>query len=78
MQVLNDEGYNIKTTAFQVAGIGGNVYLSDVPDSDRLTGSLFLFSLPNVGSRNPSIVKSNVGSIGLAKRVLLPSMQSIL
>ena len=63
MQVLNDEGYNIKTTAFQVAGIGGNVYLSDVPDSDRLTGSLFLFSLPNVGSRNPSIVKSNVGSI---------------
>ena len=70
MQVLNDEGYNIKTTAFQVAGIGGNVYLSDVPDSDRLTGSLFLFSLPNVGSRNPSIVKSNVGSIDYEKGII--------
>ena len=70
MQVLNDEGYNIKTTAFQVAGIAGNVYLSDVPDSDRLTGSLFLFSLPNVGSRNPSIVKSNVGSIDYEKGII--------
>ena len=70
MQVMNDEGYNIKTTAFQVAGIGGNVYLSDVPDSDRLTGSLFLFSLPNVGSRNPSIVKSNVGSIDYEKGII--------
>ena len=69
-QIFNDDGYNIKTTAFTVSGIAGNVYLSDVPDSDRLTGSLFLFSLPSVGSRNPSIVKSNVGSINYVNGII--------
>ena len=69
-QIFNDDGYNIKTTAFTVSGIAGNVYLSDVPDSDRLTGSLFLFSLPSVGSRNPSIVKSNVGSIDYVNGII--------
>ena len=63
IQVLNESGYNIKTSAFSVAGIAGNVYLGDVPDSDQLTGSLFLFTLPNVGSRNPTIIKRNVGSV---------------
>ena len=63
IQVLNESGYNIKTTAFTVAGIAGNVYLGDVPDSDQLTGSLFLFTLPNVGSRNPTIIKRNVGVV---------------
>ena len=63
IQVLNESGYNIKTTAFTVAGIAGNVYLGDVPDSDQLTGSLFLFTLPNVGSRNPAIIKRNVGIV---------------
>ena len=70
MQILSSEGYNIKTTAFKVSGIVGNVYLSDVPDRDGLTGSLFLFSLPNVGSRNPSIVKTNVGSIDYEKGII--------
>ena len=69
-QVFSDDGYNIKTTAFTVSGIAGNVYLSDVPDSDRLTGSLFLFSLPSVGSRNPTIVKSNVGSIDYVNGII--------
>ena len=63
IQVLNESGYNIKTSAFSVAGIAGNVYLGDVPDSDQLTGSLFLFTLPNVGSRNPTIIKRNVGAV---------------
>ena len=35
IQVLNESGYNIKTTAFTVSGIAGNVYLGDVPDSDN-------------------------------------------
>ena len=69
-QVFNDDGYNIKTTASTGSGIAGNVYLSDVPDSDRLTGSLFLFSLPSVGSRNPTIVKSNVGSIDYVNGII--------
>jgi len=63
IQILNAAGYNIKSTAFTVSGIPGSVYISDVPDSTGVTGSLFLFSLPSVGSQNPAIVKSNVGSI---------------
>ena len=57
------DGYNIKSSAFRIAGINENVYLGDIPNTDRSTGSLFFFTLPNVGSQNPSIVRSNVGRI---------------
>jgi|TARA_B100000035_G_scaffold19460_1_gene15574 hypothetical protein len=70
IQVINDNGYNIKTSAFSVSGIVGNVYLSDAPDSDGLTGSLFLFSLPSVGSQNPTIIRTNVGSIDYVKGII--------
>ena len=56
-------GYNIKTTAFRVAGIQENVYLSDVPDTNRTTGTLFLFTVPSLGSQSPRIVRRNVGFI---------------
>ena len=56
-------GYNIKTSAFTVAGIQNNVYLSDIPDTNRTTGSLFFFTLPSVGSQSPTIVRRNVGVI---------------
>jgi len=70
IQVINSNGFNIKTSAFTVSGIAGNVYLSDTPDSDGLTGSLFLFSLPSVGSQNPTIVRTNVGSIDYVKGII--------
>ena len=56
-------GYNIKTSAFTVAGIQNNVYLADIPDTNRTTGSLFFFTLPSVGSQSPTIVRRNVGVI---------------
>ena len=56
-------GYNIKTSAFTVAGIQNNVYLADIPDTNRITGSLFFFTLPSVGSQSPTIVRRNVGVI---------------
>ena len=61
--IKNMSGYNIKTSAFRIAGVQSNVYLSDVPDTNRVTGSLFLFTLPSVGSQSPNIVRRNVGSI---------------
>ena len=56
-------GYNIKTSAFRVVGIDQNVYLSDIPDTNRNTGSIFFFTLPSVGSQSPTIVRRNVGII---------------
>ena len=56
-------GYNIKSTSFKVEGISQAVYLSDLPNNDLKTGSLFFFTLPSVNSRTPTIVKRNVGTI---------------
>ena len=61
--IKNMSGYNIKTSAFRIAGIQENVYLSDIPNTNRITGSLFLFTLPSVGSQSPTIVRRNVGFI---------------
>jgi hypothetical protein len=63
-------GYNIKTTAFKVSGLINDVYLSDVPDTNRTTGSLFLFTVPTVFSTTPTIVKRNVGKIDYKKGIL--------
>ena len=63
-------GYNIKTSAFRIAGIQQNVYLSDIPNNDAITGSLFLFTLPSVGSQDPTIVRRNVGTINYASGVI--------
>jgi hypothetical protein len=61
--VRNTEGYNIKSSAFRVSGINENVYLGDIPNSNGTTGSLFFFTVPNVGSQNPTVIRSNVGSV---------------
>jgi len=68
--VMSQDGYNIKSSAFRVFGIPEPVYLGDVPDSDGLTGTLFLFSLPNVGSLNPTVVRSSVGSIDYVNGII--------
>ena len=34
-----------------------------LPNTNRLTGSLFLFSLPSIDSQSPTIIKRNVGTI---------------
>ena len=56
-------GFNIKTTPFRVSDIQQEVYLSDIPNTDRETGSLFLFVVPAINSLTPTIVKRNVGNI---------------
>ena len=63
-------GYNIKTSAFRIAGIQQNVYLSDVPNSDAITGSLFLFTVPSVGSQDPTVVRRNVGTIDYVSGII--------
>ena len=57
------DGYNIKSSAFSVAGIVESVYLSDVPNTNRNNGTLFLFTVPSTNSTTPTIVRRNVGTI---------------
>ena len=63
-------GYNIKSTAFRVAGLNQNVYISDIPNTNRVDGSLFLFTVPSVNSTNPTVVRRNVGTINYQKGIV--------
>ena len=63
-------GYNIKSTAFRVSGISEPVYISDVPDTNRSTGSIFMFTVPNISSVNPTIIKRGIGRIDYLKGII--------
>ena len=63
-------GYNIKSSAFKVAGIMDDVYISDIPNTNRITGSLFLFTLPSEASQSPTIVRRNIGRIDYKSGVI--------
>ena len=54
-------GYNIKSSGFNIDGVVDTVYLSDLPNANGKTGSIFLFKLSS--STQPIIVRNNVGTI---------------
>ena len=60
-----ENGYNIKSSGFTVSGIIGTVYLSDMPNPDKRTGSIFLFRLNS--PTEPVIVRRSVGTIDYIK-----------
>lgn len=68
--IKNMSGYNIKTSAFRVSGINSDVYFSDRPDTNKKTGTIFLFSLPSSSSTNPTILKENIGKIDYEKSII--------
>jgi len=63
-------GYNIKSSAFKIAGVMDDVYISDIPNTNKLTGSLFLFTLPSIESQSPTIIRRNVGNIDYKNGVI--------
>jgi hypothetical protein len=63
-------GYNIKSSALRVFGISQIVYISDVPNVNGETGSLFLFTVPSPNSTTPTIVKRNIGNINYKKGII--------
>jgi hypothetical protein len=63
-------GYNIRSSAFKVAGITQDVYIGDIPNTNRTNGSLFLFTLQNPNATDPTIVRRNVGRIDYVKGVV--------
>jgi hypothetical protein len=64
------DGYNIKSSAFKIAGLNNDVYISDIPNTNRVDGSLFLFTLPTPSSTDPTIVRRNVGVINYENGII--------
>jgi len=60
------DGFNIRSSGFRVLDIANDVYLYDLPNTDKKTGSLGLFSLDAPGSTTPMIERSNVGIVNYA------------
>ena len=58
--IKNNNGYNIKSSGFNIFGIPDTVYLSDSP-IDNKVGTLFLFKLD--GKNAPTVVSNNVGTV---------------
>jgi hypothetical protein len=63
--IVNQNGYNIKSSGFNVSSIADTVYMSDSPNGDQRTGSIFLFKL--LSPTEPSVVRTNVGTIDYVK-----------
>ena len=63
-------GYNIKSSAFRITGLSQDVYMSDIPNTNRVTGSIFLFTVPNISSQTPTIVRRNVGVINYISGII--------
>ena len=64
------DGYNIKSSAFKISGIAEDVYISDIPNTNRTDGSLFLFTVPTPSSTEPTIVRRNIGVINYEKGII--------
>jgi hypothetical protein len=64
------DGYNIKTSSFRVSDIQQDVYLSDIPNTNKETGSLFLFTVPSVNSTTSTIVRRNIGNINYKNGII--------
>ena len=76
--IANADGYNIKSSGFRVFGIPETVYISDIPNSNGLTGSLFFFTVPNAGSQSPTIIRSNVGTVDYVNGIVTINATNIL
>jgi len=58
-------GYNIKSSGFKISGLSDTLYLSDLPNSDGKTGSIFFFKLNS--PTEPVKIIQNAGTIDYVK-----------
>jgi hypothetical protein len=71
--LLDNRGYNIKSTGFTIANVDGIVYLSDVPIDDK-NGTIFFFILKD---NIPFIIKNNAGVVHYDKGEVLLDVVNI-
>jgi len=58
------EGFNIRSSAFQLEGVDGNIYLTDFPNNDQLTGIVKFFTINNGVI---TYINNNAGTIDYVK-----------
>ena len=58
------------SSALRVSDISQIVYISDIPNTNRETGSLFLFTIPSPNSTTPTIVRRNIGNVNYKKGII--------
>lgn len=71
----NRTPFNIKSTAFKVKDIPGDVYLSDYPNQTGTTGTIFLFS--KTSDNDYTIVRNNVGTVDYSKGEIILNVLNI-
>ncbi len=71
--LLDNRGYNIKSTGFTILNVDGIVYMSDVP-IDSKTGTIFFFTLKD---NLPFIIKNNAGVVHYDKGEILLDVVNI-
>ena len=72
----NRTPFNIKSTAFKLNNITGDLYLSDYPNQDGLTGTIFIFR--KTSDTEYQVVKSNAGTVDYAKgEIILNSLNIV-
>ena len=62
---VNDSGFNIKSTGFNVAGESETVYLTDVPNPDRKTGVISV--VKNLANGTIRVVSKSAGTVDYVK-----------
>lgn len=70
--INNENGYNIKTSGFKIDGISSTVYMSDIPNVNKRTGRMVLFTLDS--ESQPNVLKKSVGTINYEKGEILISL----
>ena len=58
------EGFNVRSTSFKIAGVDGDVFLTDLPNSDGLTGIVRFFTLVD---DTPNFINNNAGTVDYVK-----------
>ena len=58
------EGFNVRSSAFKLEGVDGDVYLTDFPNDDRLTGVVKFFTINNGVI---TYINNNAGTVDYVK-----------
>ena len=68
------EGFNIRSSSFKIEGVDGDVFLTDLPNSDGLTGVVRFFTLID---SSPNFINNNAGSVDYVKGEIILSAINI-
>ena len=68
------EGFNIRSSSFKIEGVDGDIFLTDLPNSDGLTGVVRFFTLVD---DSPNFINNNAGTVDYIKGEIILSAINI-